>query len=72
MEISWERLGANIRAARERKGMSAGELAARAGTTEDYVIKAEDGRKQITLLMALSFCDALGIDPDELLAGVNA
>lgn len=72
MTVSWEMLGLNIRSEREKQGMSIETLAERAGTTADYVIKAEKGERQVTLVMALSFCDALGIEPNELLKDVGS
>lgn len=72
MTISWEMLGLNIRSEREKQGMSIETLAERAGTTADYVMKAEKGNKRVTLLMLLSFCDALGVEPNALLSGVEA
>lgn len=72
MNISMEKLGRNIRMQREKRGMSIETLAEQAGTTADYVIKAESGKKKVTLVMALSFCVALGVEPSELLEGIEA
>lgn len=66
VSISYEGLGANICRLREERGMSVEELARKAGATENYVLKAEAGKRRITLYAAMCFCDALGVSPNEL------
>jgi len=43
----------------------------KAGATEDYVLKAEAGKRRITLYAVMCFCDALEIGPSELLEGIT-
>lgn len=71
MKVSWTKMGENIRMYRENRGMSVEELAQKSGETADCVKKAEEGRRRITLATALALCNALGITPNELLAGVE-
>ena len=70
VKVSMEKLGANIRRLREERGWSVEELAQRAGATEGYVLKAEEGKRRITLYAVMCFCDAFGVEPDALLNGI--
>lgn len=70
MNVSMEKLGANIRRVRKEKGMSVDELAEKAYATEEYVVRAEAGKKQFTIHALMTFCDALGVEPSVLLDGV--
>ena len=72
MRISKEKLGANIRAMREARGMSMEELEERMYATKDYVCKAEAGKRIVTVKALMAFCDALDTNPNELLEGVCA
>ena len=67
VRISMEMLGANIRSLREAMGWSVEKLADKVGATVNYVQKAEAGKRRITLYAAMAFCDALGVDANELL-----
>ncbi|MBQ7885458.1 MAG: helix-turn-helix transcriptional regulator [Clostridia bacterium] len=71
VKISWEKLGRNIRAERERQGMSVEELARRVGETTDYVIKAESGKRRLTLAESIAFYEALGVTSNKLFAGIE-
>jgi len=71
VKVSMEKLGANIRRLREERGWGVEELAQKAGATEDYVLKAEAGKRRITLYAVMCFCDALKIGPSELLEGIT-
>ena len=69
-EISWVKLGANIKRVREEKGMSVEELAEKAYATEAYIVKAEAGKRRLTLQALMTFCNALDVEPVVLLEGV--
>ena len=73
MQISKKRLGANVRAARERKGMSVEELAMGIVERTETVEKIEAGTMQgdMSLEVALSICFALDITSNELFEGVG-
>jgi DNA-binding XRE family transcriptional regulator/molybdate-binding protein len=59
---------ARIRAARERRGWSQGELAARAGVTRQLVGAVETGRHAPNVNAALGLAAALGLSVEELFA----
>lgn len=62
-------LGALIRSARERKGLSQQELAESIGTSRGWINNVERGLKSIaTLGQARKVADALGITTDEIFA----
>ena len=73
MKISWKKLGANVRAARERKGLSVEELAMDIKEPVEDVEKIESGttRKGMSLDVAMSICFALDITPNELFDGIE-
>ncbi len=71
MEISTEKLGANIRRERERRRLSIEELAERIEESAESVIRIENGKKRVTIALLLSFCWALDVTPNELLEGVK-
>tara|TARA_R100001039_G_C1806674_1_gene80795 strand:+ start:138 stop:353 length:216 start_codon:yes stop_codon:yes gene_type:complete len=61
--------GSKVRALRKEKGLSQEELASLAGLDRSYMGHIERGEKNITLLKIHQISDALGISPDQLLAG---
>ena len=73
MQISMKKLGANVRAARERKGLSVEDLAMDINEPVEAVGKIETGTTQedMSLEVALSICYALDITPDELFDGIE-
>lgn len=73
MQISRKRLGMNVRAARERKGLSVEELAMEIKEPVEDVEKIESGttRKDMSLDVAMSICFALDITPNELFDGIE-
>lgn len=58
--------GQNIKAARERAGISQAELAERIGTTRQQIGKYENGSQDMTVARMLRIAAALGIDPSIL------
>jgi transcriptional regulator with XRE-family HTH domain len=63
-------LGANVRAARKRKGWSQEELADHCGLHRTYVGGIERGERNVTLENILRLAGALNVVPAELLKGV--
>lgn len=70
VEISMEKLGANIHRLREERGWSLEELADKAGATVEYIKKAEAGKRRITVYAVMTFCDAFDVVANELLKGI--
>ena len=70
MQISKEKLGMNIRAAREGRGMSMEELARCIDKSVQDVEKMEAGKKQVTLVTAITICGALEIPYNDLFDGI--
>ena len=71
MNISMYRLCKNISRTREKRDMSAEELAKRMGESTECVMQIEKGRKYLTVQMLMSVCLALDDTPNELLEGVK-
>lgn len=64
--VSW--FGPAVRAERERQGMTGGELATAAGTTQAAVSEVEHGVRSVSLAVAVRIVDALGVTLDSLRA----
>ncbi|GAA2417773.1 helix-turn-helix domain-containing protein [Mycolicibacterium llatzerense] len=65
-----ERLGAKIKARRERQGISQGVLAERADIHRTYVNQVENGRRNITVGLLARISTALGTTPSALTKGI--
>ncbi|MBI2818178.1 MAG: helix-turn-helix transcriptional regulator [Acidobacteria bacterium] len=52
---------AELRAARERKGITQVDLAARLGETQSFVSKCERGERRLNIVEVRAFCQALEI-----------
>lgn len=65
-----ERLGAKIKARREKQGLSQGALAERSGIHRTYVNQVENGRKNITVGLLARISKALGTTPSALTQGI--
>jgi len=70
VEISMEKLGANIRRLREERGWIMEELADKAGATVSYISKAEAGKTRITVYAVMTFCDAFDVESSEIMNGI--
>lgn len=66
-EVSLQRFGANVRAARHARGWTQEELAERTGLAPVQVSRIERGRREIRLGTLLRLLHALGCSTDELL-----
>ena len=55
-----------VRVVREARGMSAAELARRAGISRSHLYLIEQGRTEPTVSVVLGLCRALGVSFDEL------
>lgn len=58
--------GKNIKAARERAGISQTELAERIGTTRQQIGKYETDKQDMTVARMLRIAAALGVEPNTL------
>jgi len=56
-----------LRDARKAQGIALKELAARIETSPAQVQRLERGQRRLTLDMFLTYCDALGVDPVDML-----
>ena len=65
--VAAETLGANIRAARERRHLRRVDLAAAAGLTKDGLLKIELGRTETTIARLFALARALQVAPEVLL-----
>lgn len=65
-----ERLGARIKARREKQGLSQGALADRSGIHRTYVNQVEHGRKNVTISLLARISTALGTTPSALTQGI--
>jgi XRE family aerobic/anaerobic benzoate catabolism transcriptional regulator len=61
------RLGARLRAARERAGLTVSELSRLAGVSRRHVTEAEAGRANLTLLKLFALAEALERRPADLI-----
>jgi transcriptional regulator with XRE-family HTH domain len=62
-----ERVAANVRRLRLRKGLTQEALAERAGIEARYVQSLERARANLTLAVLCGIAEALGVDPRALL-----
>ncbi len=62
-------MGRNVREARKRRGLSQEDLAHEAGMKRSYLSDLERGRRNPTVRALGRLADALGVEPDRLLAG---
>ncbi|WP_236885859.1 helix-turn-helix domain-containing protein, partial [Dietzia massiliensis] len=69
-EAIQERLGAKIKARREKQGLSQGALAERSGIHRTYVNQVEHGRKNVTIALLARISAALGTTPSVLTQGI--
>jgi transcriptional regulator with XRE-family HTH domain/molybdate-binding protein len=65
-------MGANIRAAREARGWSQGDLAERAGVSRQLVSAVESGRHQPNVSAAIGIARALAMAVEDLFGGSGA
>jgi len=63
--------GRRLRAAREARGLSQETLALQAGLHRTYVGSAERGLRNVSLVNILKLSRALGIEPGQLLDGLQ-
>ena len=66
-----ERLGRNLRKAREAKGWSQEDLAFECGVHRTYVGSVERGEYNVTILTLRKFTKALGITLRDAIRGVS-
>jgi len=66
-----ERFAENLRRLRRRAGISAEELAGRAGINRSHVGNIENGRTEPRLGTLIRLIGALGTTPDEILDGIT-
>ena len=66
-----DRIGRNVRAVRERRGLTVAELADRAARTTDTVQKVEKGERMPKMLTLWFLAAALEVEPATLLEGVE-
>jgi transcriptional regulator with XRE-family HTH domain len=62
-------VGARFRAARRRAGMAQAQVGQLVNLSRGAVANIELGHQAITLAMFLNLCDALSIEPAEILGG---
>ncbi|MCP3805028.1 helix-turn-helix transcriptional regulator [Allokutzneria sp. A3M-2-11 16] len=65
-----EALGRSLRATREEQGGRLVDIAERAGISPQYLSEIERGRKEPSSEMIAAVTGALGVELDELLAGI--
>lgn len=63
-----EKLGAFVKAARLKCGMTQGEIAEKLRQPISFVSKVESGTRQLQVLELLDILAALGIEPGQFLA----
>lgn len=68
MDPVLEQVGARLRAARHRAGLTLGELAARTGVSASTVSRLESGKRQASLELLLPLTRQLGVTLDDLVA----
>lgn len=71
-EQLYERLGRAIRHARDARGLTQGDAAARAGLKRTTLTNIEKGEQTVAVHQLLGLAKALGADPAELLARAEA
>lgn len=67
-----KQFGTQLRALRERAGLSQEALAAKAGIHRTYMGGVERGERNPCLKNILRLAEALGVNPGELFAGSNS
>jgi transcriptional regulator with XRE-family HTH domain len=68
LEAVYERIGGNIRRAREDRDVKQSELADALGVTRTVVTNMETGRQAVKVHQLLVIANVLGVGPDKLLA----
>jgi transcriptional regulator with XRE-family HTH domain len=63
-------LGEKIKALREERGLTQGDLAALIGVTQGRISHCESGKRPVSLKMAVKITCALDLDKDELVPSV--
>ncbi|MBV1854537.1 helix-turn-helix domain-containing protein [Catellatospora tritici] len=63
----YEDFGRRVRVAREKAGVTQGQLAARIGLTRSSIANLEAGRQKVLLHALYGICDALDLDPADLM-----
>lgn len=64
------RLGANIKARREKLGLAQTTLGERSGIHRTYINQLENGHKNLTVIVLSRLADALGTTPAALTKGI--
>lgn len=66
--LNWRAIvGANVRRARQKAGLTQEQVALQADIDLTYMGGIERGRRNPTVLVLARLADALGVDPTELL-----
>lgn len=65
-----QRLGANIKARREKLGLAQTTLGERSGVHRTYINQLENGHKNLTVVVLSRLADALGTTPSALTKGI--
>ncbi len=68
MDPALDQVGARLRAARHRAGLTLGELAARTGVSASTVSRLESGKRQASLELLVPLTRQLGVTLDDLVA----
>lgn len=68
LDPEWVRAGATLKALREGRGLTVGQLSAKADLSYAYLSNIEAGRKRLTPRLAVRFADLLAVPPAALLA----
>jgi len=71
LEVSWKKLGENIRRERLTRGWTIGETALRMEKSRRKIRTAEHGERCITVHELMEFCMAFGIEPDILTENIR-
>lgn len=66
----YERFRSRLAQARQVRGITQTELAARLGRPQSYISKIERGERKIDLIELFELCEALELPPLELIAEV--
>ena len=64
-------IGAELRAARERQGLTQEALAFRAGVHRTHISLLERGQRTPTLGVLFRLCEGMGVDPVEVVRRVR-
>ena len=64
------RLGANIKACREKLGLAQTTLGERSGVNRTYINQLENGHKNLTVVVLSRLAEALGTTPSALTRGL--